>query len=218
MQGEQPTAANIEELLKECAANAPAQFRDQRIAWGFTEAGRLLTEARKQAFGNVAYAALEEMYASDDCDQAWLAITFLPLARLVALGLSTRSTAGWHEDAEAGWRAKLGQAATLGLVPYATSMRAERDKPSGATFVGAIVRHDRAWFWQNLTHVLDTTPQKAKTTLLLALADFSPTEMTQLQAELAQPPVAVDEALRKTLADGVTQLIAYNATQPAKSP
>lgn len=187
-----PTASNLAALLAECAANAPASFRDQRVAWGFTAAGQLLTEARQQGLGAIAESLLEQLLRSDNADEVWLAMTFLPLDRLVALGLATLDPSPWHDDVREEWRVKMGTAVSQGLVPYTTAMRSERALPGGRAFVPAIIAYDHAWFWQNVATVLGKRPADVKFELSFALGELTRGEAQQLKAALPSAGLAAD--------------------------
>lgn len=198
---EKPTASNLAALLAECAANAPASFRDQRVAWGFSAAGTVLTEARQHGLGAIAEGLLEQLLRSDNADEVWLAMTFLPLDRVVALGLPSLDQTRWHGDVRQEWRVKMGTAVSRGLVPYTTAMRAERTAPGGRAFIPAILAYDHAWFWQNITTVLGKRASDVKFELSFALGELTRSEAQKLKGALpsAGLPPDVTAAMQAAL-------------------
>lgn len=179
-----PTAANLAGLLAECAANAPASFRDQRQSWGFTSAGKIIAEAKATGLATNVDGVLEQFLKSTDPDEVWLALVFLPLPRAIALGMQHLDQSQWYDNVSEEWRALLGRAVSQGLVPYDPSMRALRPHPGGRSFVASIIAYDNAWFWSNVDTVLGKKAADVEFELLLALRELSQSEAHKLRAAL----------------------------------
>lgn len=182
---EAPTASNLLELLRECAAAAPREMRDPRSGWGFSAAGKLLGEARSQGLGAAADEALRTMLTSGDADEVYLALTLTPPDVLSPADVVAVDVAALYPEAQEQHRVVVGTLVSAGRLAYDPAMRAERAKAGGRAFVAAYIAYDHAWFWQNATTALAPTLGAAATALGLALGKLSRAEVELLRAEVA---------------------------------
>jgi hypothetical protein len=66
------------QILRECAANPPGEMRDQRQAWGWNWAAKLVSESRGTPIHDEAMRVLRLMLESADPDEVRLAKIFQP--------------------------------------------------------------------------------------------------------------------------------------------
>jgi hypothetical protein len=185
---EQATPQTLGALLRECASNAPASHRDQRQAWGFSVAGRLLSEARAGGFGDLADAILAELFSTGDADERWLAITFLPIERQVALGLAALDPNTLSDDGREELRVRKGAALVAGLLPYSPSLRSERKLSGGRALVPALLAHDLPWSVTHLDEVLGKRVDDARFELSCALSGVTRDQAAALRQALVSAP------------------------------
>lgn len=205
-----PTSDNLRALLARCADEAPASFRDQRQAQGFSTAGDILTEAR--AAGIDSLPVLSDMLKSKNPDEVWLALVFLPIEALPAAGIATLAFDDLYEDVQSELRVKLGLTIARGLVPYDAGLRRERQRPGGRGLLAAQIAYDHDWVWHSYQDALGPTLPAARFDVGFALAELGPDEVRALREELAQNTVGLPDDWAATLAADVDRHIAAGAT------